>query len=433
MTGGSAPSARDTGTPAQGRRVPGGGATPAVSVVVVSRGRGGNLALCLQGLARLHYPNYEIVVVADPEGMAALRDSGLEPEIKTVAYAEPNIAVARNRGVALAAGEIVAFVDDDAVPEPTWLSELVRGFAWPEAAAAGGFVRGRNGISWQWRARSVDRTGEAAAIDLDGDAPVLLTPNPARAIKTEGTNMAVRRSILAGMGGFDPGYRFFLDETDLNVRLAAAGHPTALVPTAEVHHAYAASRNRAGNRAPLDLFEVGASTAYFLRRHAPGADHGAVLSRTIDQRRRDLLAHMVDGRLEPGDVRRLLRRLSEGIADGLARPFVPLPPIPHSPQWFLPFQTRATGEAEVLAGRLIHRRRHRAAAIAAAAQGRTVTLFLYSRTALAHRVRFRPEGYWEHRGGLWGRSDRDGALVRVTSFGHRVREETERIARQRGL
>ena len=48
-----------------------------------------------------------------------------------------------------AAGEIVAFIDDDAVPEPTWLNHLVAPFGRFDVAAAGGFVRARNGISWR--------------------------------------------------------------------------------------------------------------------------------------------------------------------------------------------------------------------------------------------------------------------------------------------
>ncbi|MCB2152739.1 MAG: glycosyltransferase, partial [Rhodobacteraceae bacterium] len=59
---------------------------------------------------------------------------------------------ARNLGLAAAAGEIVAFIDDDAVPEPRWLARLTAPFADPGIAAAGGFVVGRNGISFQWRA-----------------------------------------------------------------------------------------------------------------------------------------------------------------------------------------------------------------------------------------------------------------------------------------
>ncbi|MDF1856668.1 glycosyltransferase [Pseudooceanicola sp.] len=404
---------------------------PTVSIVVVSRGRPERLPICLLGLSRLLYAPYEIVVVAEPAGLAAVQATGLADEVKLVAYDEANISAARNRGIAEAAGDIVAFVDDDAVPEPAWLNHLIQGFLWPEAAAVGGFVRGRNGISYQWAARSVDHSGAAQPLTLPGTAPVLLTPSGGRAIKTEGTNMAFRRSVLAEIGGFDPAFRFYLDETDLNMRLMLAGHSTAIVPLAEVHHAYAESPRRARHRAPLDLFDVGASTAVFLAKHCPASEHATVLDRLRQTQRQALLAYMVDGRIEPRDVARLMDGLEKGIADGRARPASPMPPIPHAPHWFLPFDSRVDGRHREIGGRHLFRRRHRAAARQAAAQGEIVSLYLFSRTGLAHKLRFTPDAVWEQRGGLWGRSERDQRLFHLTTFSRRLKREIARNVHQR--
>ena len=95
-----------------------------VSVVVVSRGRPEALTLCLTGLGQLIHPNFEIVVVADPEGLAATLAAGWGDRVKMVSCDVPNISIARNLGIEQAAGEVVAFIDDDAVPEPTWLAAL---------------------------------------------------------------------------------------------------------------------------------------------------------------------------------------------------------------------------------------------------------------------------------------------------------------------
>lgn len=406
-------------------------AAPTISVVVVSRGRPGPLRLCLVGLSRLIYPAYEIVVVADTAGLAAVRAAGLWDEVKTVGFADPNISAARNAGIAEAAGEIVAFIDDDSVPEPGWLAHLAQGFRWPEAAAAGGFVRGRNGISFQWRARSVGVTGAARELALDHHRPVLLSPVEDRAIKTEGTNMAVRRSVLAELGGFDPAFRFYLDETDLNMRLARAGHATALVPLAEVHHAYAESDRRRANRGPRDLFDIGASTAAFLIRHCPEDRRGPAITALRRAQRRAMLDHMIAGRIEPFEVRRLLARLEQGLTEGAARIPVAMPPIPHPARWFLPFDSRATGGQRVIAGRALFARRHRAAARKAAEAGETVSLFLMSRSARRHRVRFTEHGVWEQTGGLWGRSDRDRPARPFALFSARIRDETARVTPQR--
>ncbi|WP_372887787.1 glycosyltransferase family 2 protein, partial [Shimia sp.] len=122
-----------------------------VSVVIVSRGRPQALARCLTGLSQQTHPSFETIVVADPSGCAAVNDGAFSGLVKLVAFDEANISAARNLGIARAAGELVAFIDDDAVPEPTWLAHLVAPFdSDPEVMAAGGFVRGRNGISFQW-------------------------------------------------------------------------------------------------------------------------------------------------------------------------------------------------------------------------------------------------------------------------------------------
>jgi len=125
---------------------------PTVSVIVVSRGRAADLPLCLLGLSQLEYPSFEVVLVADRDGLDAARNLPFFDAMKTVTFEEANISKARNLGIAEAAGEIIAFIDDDAVPEPTWLRYLTAGFSEPDVAAAGGFVRGRNGISFQWEA-----------------------------------------------------------------------------------------------------------------------------------------------------------------------------------------------------------------------------------------------------------------------------------------
>ncbi|WP_136636223.1 glycosyltransferase family 2 protein [Pseudooceanicola onchidii] len=407
--------------------------TPPVSVIVVSRGRGESLGLTLTGLSRLFHDHYEIVVVADAEGQDAVRRAGLQDEVKVVPFADPNISAARNRGIMQAAGEIIAFIDDDAVPEPSWLSYLTAPFTDPEVAAVGGFVIGRNGISFQWKASSVDHTGSATPLAVDETRATALTPPAGRAIKTEGTNMAFRRSVLAGLGGFDPAYRFFLDETDLNMRLAKAGYVTAIAPMARVHHAFAASPRRAASRAPTDLFEIGASLSVYLRRHCPVADRAHVVAAFTKARDRSLIDHMVVGRLEPRDVRRLRRRLAEGIAAGQQRPLTPLPDLGHSAAAFRPFETRIRQPSVTIAGRIWQGRRLRAQAAAKAAQGACVSLFLLSHTTRRHRVRMRPDGVWEQTGGLWGRSDRRTKIMRLTTFRKRISKEIQRISLLRGL
>lgn len=404
-----------------------------VSVVIASRGRPEALRRCLIGVSQLCYDPFEVVVVADHASCSALRALPQAAFVRVVEFDEANISAARNAGIAAAAGQIVAFIDDDAVPEPTWLNYLIEPFADPAVMACGGYVRGRNGISWQSRARAVDRTGQAVPLAAPPNRASVLTATPDRAVRTEGTNMAVRRSCLAALGGFDPRYRFYLDETDLNLRLAASRAATALAPMAEVHHGYAASDRRRPDRAPIDLHEIGASWAVFLSQHCDPGRRGAAWQRVQDDERRRALRHMVAGTLEPRDVRALLRSLRDGHAEGLERPAQPMPPLPDPAEPFCTYPSRRGARPVLIAGRLWSRARQRRRARQEVAAGNTVTIMRFSHTALFHRVAFADDGYWEHTGGLFGRSDRAQRPFRLWTFGGRVHAEADRVRLVRGL
>ncbi|MDX5389850.1 MAG: glycosyltransferase, partial [Rhodobacterales bacterium] len=379
---------------------------PQVSIVIVSRQRPATLSLCLAALARLTYPTYEVIVVADQSGLQAVSDLPFSGSIKSVAFDEPNISAARNRGIAQAAGQIVAFIDDDAVPEPRWLDHLVLPFVDTDVAAAGGYVLGRNGISFQWRGRIVDQTGTAQDVTLNQRNPTVLTPPPGWAVKTEGTNMAVRREVLAQMGGFDPAFHFYLDETDVNMRLAALGYSTAIVPLAQVHHGYAASPRRREDRTVRDLHQIAASTIVFLRKHCSPLRQEATLGAAFAEQRKRLLSQMIAGQQEPRDLRRLLQGWSEGLAEGRLRNLTAPMSMPDPQADFLPFQSLFSSGHCIVQGYPSQMRVLRNQARQLVEKGHTVSLFVLSRTALYHRVRFDPAGYWEQTGGVFGRSDR---------------------------
>lgn len=398
-----------------------------VSVVIVSRGRPEALLRCLTAVSQLLYPRFEIVVVADPAGASAIRGTGQAERLKLLEFDQANISQARNVGIRAASGEVVAFIDDDAVAEPTWLSHLTAPLADPTVVAAGGFVRGRNGISWQWQGRDIGPDGLSNRLHLSGTAPVVLDPEPDRGIKTEGTNMAFRREVLAGMGGFDPAFRFYLDESDLDLRLAERGGRTALVPLAQVHHGYAASDRRRSDRAPTDLQEIGASIAAFARKH------GGDPARAIDEHRRSVIAHMVAGRVEPTEARRLIRGLKHGAELGRKRPQEDLPPLGPPLTDFVPFRpTVAFAGHRHLAGHIWHRNRLLAQAAAMVAKGHIVSVFEFSPTARPHRVSFDPAGYWVQRGGVFGRSERAGPHFVPWLFSGRLGAELRRVAAVRG-
>ena len=71
-----------------------------------------------------------------------------------------HLSKSRNIGIEAAAGEVVAFIDDDAIPEPRWLEDLVAAYDAAEIAGVGGLVYDHTGCKLQYRYSVCDRLGE---------------------------------------------------------------------------------------------------------------------------------------------------------------------------------------------------------------------------------------------------------------------------------
>lgn len=370
------------------------GGVPRTSIVVVSRHRPRALERCLAALSRQSHPDCEIVLVADPGSAGAC--PGLP--LKRRAFGAANIAAARNEGVALAAGEVVLFIDDDALALPGWAEAMARPFADPRVIAAAGFTRGPDGLRWQVRAERITPSGRTLPLEVAETA--LLAPEGGHPVSTIGTNCGFRRQALVDAGGFDPAFSYHLDESDLNLRMAARfpGGLTAVVPGAQVIHGILAGTGRGAGGVPRDLTAVGRSAAIFAARH------GGSLAGLRERQRRRLLRHMVAGRLDPFAIRPVLDTLERGLAEG--RALHPPPPVWRhgSPPPFQPVPAGPGGEPLFLAGWHWQAGPLRARAARAVAGGGAAMLLLLTPGVLPHRLDLAPGGWWEQRGGLWGAS-----------------------------
>jgi O-antigen biosynthesis protein len=105
---------------------------PMISVVIPTRERPDELARCLASLERVDYPRFEVIVVDNDPVTNATERMVRDRFADTVTYVrEPlrGCSVARNRGIAAASGDIIAFTDDDVVVDPAWLAAIADGFA----------------------------------------------------------------------------------------------------------------------------------------------------------------------------------------------------------------------------------------------------------------------------------------------------------------
>jgi hypothetical protein len=107
-------------------------APPAISVVIATRNRPEDLARCLDSVTRVVYPRFEVIVVDnDPDTDATerlIRDR-FAGRVRYTREPVRGTSRARNRGLALASGEIVAFADDDVVVDRDWLAAIAEAFA----------------------------------------------------------------------------------------------------------------------------------------------------------------------------------------------------------------------------------------------------------------------------------------------------------------
>lgn len=403
---------------------------PPVSVVVASRHRPDLLRRCLTALGQLDYPVFELVVVACPSGVAVADRMHLPCDLTVLHFDEANISKARNIGIAGSRGELIAFIDDDAVPEPTWLHHLVAAFEDPRVAQAGGTTLGRNGISVQHAAARVDACGTTHPVALSGNAPTPLRPENDAVPRLHGTNMAIRREALMRQGGFDERFRFYLDETDLTRRIALTGD-TAFVPLAVVHHASGPSTTRGPDRTPRSLFEIGASSAVFHAKHTPQGMREAAKRALFIERRTWLLRHMQAGTLTPDDVARLLRELKRGYEAGAQRDETGDTPPDGNRSGTIPEVDTHGATDTCLVATPWNRKGIYHTARQEAEAGNRVTVFDYSASARFHRVTYTDAGYWLHVGGIYGRELRSEPLIRLATRQQRISSTLTRLARIR--
>jgi O-antigen biosynthesis protein len=192
------------------------------SVVVCTYNGSKTLPACLGGLAGLDYPDYEVIVVDDgsTDDCSEIADSF---GVRLIRTENRGLSAARNSGLAAATGEIVAYIDDDAVPDRDWLRFLAGVFATSDYSAVGGP-----------NVPPVDEGAIATCVANAPGGPVHVLLSDLEAEHIPGCNMAYRRQALIEVGGFDPQFRTAGDDVDVCWRLQERGlrlgfHPAALV------------------------------------------------------------------------------------------------------------------------------------------------------------------------------------------------------------
>ncbi len=224
------------------------------SVVINTVDRANDLAITLADLKAVWDERDELIIVLGPtedDSEEVIRSSGMP--CKLIRCPVKNLAVSRNLGWMAGAGEMTAFIDDDASPEGKWLDPLLAPLEQDaEAGISAGFVLDGQGQRLLNRCVVADTLGRAFDFgDAAAAEAVIREAGVHRAFPTAmGCNMAFRRAALAEVGGFDPFYQYFLEETDAVRKILTAGHRCAVSPGSRVLH------RLGGNLARKPSFDV---------------------------------------------------------------------------------------------------------------------------------------------------------------------------------
>lgn len=330
-------------------------AAPPISVVVNTYNRAPSLRLTLAGLGQMDYPNFEIVVVNGPstdstdEVLAAYAG-----RIKTAQCPERNLSMSRNTGIALAAGDVVAFIDDDAYPDPAWLDRLAEAYADDEVAGAGGPVYDHTGARFQTRYLISDRIGRSTLTFETNPSAWLNIPGAGAFPSLLGTNSSFRRDRMVEIGGFDEEFEYFLDETDVCARLVDAGYVIRQLEDGFVYHKFLPSDIRGESRAARDRYAVAKNTCYFALKNArQGSSFYQAcvgLAEFVETQRLDYAWNVEHGLLAQADLDKFEADMPAAFNAGLEH-FAAGPPKTRPAGWFealqepwLPFSVLRRGE-----------------------------------------------------------------------------------------
>jgi GT2 family glycosyltransferase len=228
-------------------------------VVPTNFARPAELRRCLKRLGELDHPDYEVIVVDNRPADAPTADI---EGARVVREPRPGISAARNRGISVAAGEIIAFTDDDVQVHPGWLSALGNRFArQPRVSAVSGLVvpleletqaqvlfeQSGSGLDRGYAPLTFNRAGRFRVRRRDERSGL----EEVRSLYLTGefgtgSNMAFRTAVLQASGGFDEALGVGTptrggEDLAMFVELLTAGHQIGYEPAAIIEHQHRAT------------------------------------------------------------------------------------------------------------------------------------------------------------------------------------------------
>ena len=203
---------------------------PFVSIIIPTVRVNEILRQCLDSLAEQDYPKerFEIILVSKEK-------LSIETTENTTSIHGVDFAHARNEGVKIAQGELVAFVDDDCIIPKDWISKAVPYFKDAKVAVIGGPALPLDQDSFPYRVGGYLFASSFTSGFASSRYKVQKKVYEAEEYSLIAANNMLRRDVFNSISGFNP-EQVLSEENDLYFRLKTAGHKLLYVPEIFVFH-----------------------------------------------------------------------------------------------------------------------------------------------------------------------------------------------------
>jgi glycosyltransferase involved in cell wall biosynthesis len=257
------------------------------SVIINTVERCAPLRTLLCALEQQSYPHFEVIIVVGPTTDNTLEMlSAYAGRVRVLSCGQTNLSRSRNIGLLAARGDIVVYIDDDAVPCQRWLEQYARIFQDPAIQVTGGAVWAAHPRFSMPQFRLGIYSSLAEQVDVRSSWIEEIVPRGLACrwiVRVPGGNLACRRNILLDALGFDEFYEFVAEEADLALRLTGAGVRVSPVKEAGIYHFPASGPNRVVFTNKGRWWMRSRSRVYLGLRHGPtsGDSAGVIFSRSI--------------------------------------------------------------------------------------------------------------------------------------------------------
>lgn len=214
---------------------------PLVSIIIVNYNGRSYLEECLRSIESNDYTNIEIILVDNASSDDSIHFCSVYfPQVKILSL-EKNYGFAEgnNRGVGIASGEYIVFVNNDTKVTHNWLTALLEA-----KDLLGEDHMYSSKVFFYDRPEIINTIGGAftpigSGIDIGFDEMDSGQHNTIRTVGSPaGCSMLVRKDLFVKLGAFDSDYFAYFEDVDLGWRCWMAGHQVFSVPASVLYHIF---------------------------------------------------------------------------------------------------------------------------------------------------------------------------------------------------